>query len=72
MLFLTQDGEFLSAAIEPFKIVVVSRVRQSRPIVERVTIWDRAVRELAGIPQVHMLFELMDDGRLLPWIDASR
>ena len=72
MLFLTQDGEFLSAAIEPFKIVVVSRVRQSRPIVERVTIWDRAVRELTGIPQVHMLFELMDDGRLLPWIDASR
>jgi len=35
---LTQDGEFLSAAIEPFKIVVVSRVRQSRQIAERVTI----------------------------------
>jgi hypothetical protein len=46
---------------------VLSRVRQSRPLVERVTVWQAAVQDLSANPRAETLFGLTDDGRLLPW-----
>jgi hypothetical protein len=66
LLFLTQDEDFLfdqpTAAI-----VVVSRVRQSRRLAERVEIWRHAILDLKRNPRPERRFELMDDGHLLPW-----
>ena len=70
VLFLTQDEDFLldkpTAAT-----VVLSRVRQSRRLAERVQIWRQAIHELASTPRPEGLFELTDDGRLLPWEQVS-
>ena len=65
-LFLTQDTEFLVAGPAAFARVVVSRVRQSRPIADRIAIWHQAVRDLSAAPQAERLFELGDDGALIP------
>ena len=70
VIFLTQDTEFLSADTRPFAAVIVSRIRQARPIGERIAICQRAIRALIGRPQSERLFELTDDGVLLPWKDV--
>jgi hypothetical protein len=70
VLFLTQDDDFLFS--EPTRaVVVVSRVRQARRIVERVDIWRRAIRVLLEAPRTAQRFELLDDGTLLPWEQAA-
>jgi hypothetical protein len=66
LLFLTQDEDFLFGK-DVAAIVVLSRIRQSRPLNERVEVWCTAIRELAERPRPERRFELMDDGRLLPW-----
>ena len=69
LLFLTQDTEFLMAPIPEAAWVIVSRVRQSRRIDDRVEVWIGAIRAcLSGTPKSRIL-ELIDDGRLLPWFD---
>jgi hypothetical protein len=66
VLFLTQDEDFLyGATVEA--IVVVSRVRQSRRLNERIEVWRAAVHELTQPTRSARLFELLDDGTLLPW-----
>lgn len=65
VVFVTQDAEFLVAQVSEFALVVVSRVRQSRPIADRVAIWHRAARELLATPQTGRFFELSDDGVLI-------
>jgi hypothetical protein len=65
-LFITQDTEFLARGPSSFAMVLVSRVRQSRPIAERIAVWHRAVRELINTPRSERLFELSDDGELTP------
>ncbi|MEP7309520.1 MAG: DUF5615 family PIN-like protein [Acidobacteriota bacterium] len=66
VLFLTQDEDFLFD--KPTEAIVMqSRVRQSRPLAERVEVWRRAVLELTGNPRPERRFELMDDGYLLAW-----
>ena len=52
-------------------IVVVSRVRQSRPLKDRIEIWRNCVRELLQASKPERLYELMDNGALLPWRDTS-
>jgi hypothetical protein len=65
-LFLTNDEDFLfDRATEA--TVVVSRVRQSRRLAERVEVWRRAVLDLIKNPRPERRFELMDDGSLLAW-----
>jgi hypothetical protein len=69
VLFLTQDDDF------PFgptvsAIVLVSRVKQSRRLSERIEVWRSAVR-LTSISRPERLFELMDDGTLVLWRDAG-
>ncbi|MBM3769986.1 MAG: hypothetical protein FJW27_01610 [Acidimicrobiia bacterium] len=64
MLFLTHDEDFLFD--RPTEAtVVVSRVRQSRRLAERVEVWRRAVLDLLKNPRPERRLELMDDGYLL-------
>ena len=70
LLFLTQDEDFLfGEAVRA--IVVLSRVRQSRPVKDRIEIWRSCVRELLRASKPDRLYELLDNGALLPWRDAS-
>ena len=70
VLFLTQDEDFLFG--EPVSsVVVVSRVRQARLLNDRIEVWRMAVGELNRTPPAHRLFELTDEGMLVPWRDAS-
>jgi hypothetical protein len=66
LLFLTQDEDFLFGPDVP-AIVIVSRVRQSRLLKVRIEIWSACVRSLLASSRHERLFELMDDGTLLPW-----
>ena len=45
--FLTQDAEFLTAETAPFRLIVVSRVRQSRTLADRIWLWERAISGVA-------------------------
>ena len=70
IVFFTQDDDFLFG--EPVAAVVVrSRVRQSRPLKERIGAWLKAGREIAQMSGGGRLFELTDDGILLPWQDPT-
>jgi len=70
VLFLTQDDDFLFG--EPVEaVVVLSRVKQARPIRDRIEVWKKAVQQLVQHPREERLFELTDEGILLPWRDAS-
>jgi predicted nuclease of predicted toxin-antitoxin system len=70
VLFLTQDEDFLFGE-SVASIVVVSRVRQARRLSERIEVWRLAIRQLVSMIQTHRLFELTDEGLLMPWQDAS-
>jgi len=63
--FLTQDEDFLFAR-DLAAVIVLSRVKQARPLVERIDIWRDAVRRLRENPDGRR-FELLDDGTLIPW-----
>jgi hypothetical protein len=66
VLFLTQDEDFLFD--EPTEaVVLLSRVRQSRPLAERVDVWRRAILDLLRSARPERRFELMDDGYLVAW-----
>lgn len=67
----TQDEDFLFGE-SVASIVVVSRVRQARRLTERIEVWRRAVGELLSTPQSLRLFELTDEGVLMPWRDATQ
>ena len=67
LLFLTQDDEFLSVSKACRATVLVSRVRQNRPIADRIRVWMRAVQEYSSRRLPQRVFEIDDDGRLLPW-----
>ncbi len=63
---MEQDGDFLvEEAVHA--IVIVSRVKQARPLKDRVEVWRRAVGEILRSARPQRLFELMDDGTLAPW-----
>jgi hypothetical protein len=64
-LFLTQDDDFLTGERVP-AMVMVSHVRQARPLADRIEVWRTAVHSLVQSPQTARLFELSDDGVLLP------
>lgn len=71
VLFLTQDEDFLFGKAVAATIVV-SRVRQSRHLQERIDVWRTAVRELVlTLPRAERLFELMDNGVMAPWRDIT-
>jgi hypothetical protein len=70
VLFLTQDEDFLFGASVP-AVIVISRVRQARPLKDRIEVWRAAIRRLIHEPKTEKLFELTDEGVLLPWRDVS-
>jgi hypothetical protein len=47
--------------------IIVSRVTQSLPIEERVETWLAAIREYFSKEWWERLFEVFDEGTLLPW-----
>jgi predicted nuclease of predicted toxin-antitoxin system len=57
LLFLSQDQEFLDQTLRA-GVIVVSKVRQSRPVSDRIELWVTAVRELMTTPRKERLFEL--------------
>jgi Domain of unknown function (DUF5615) len=70
VLFLTQDEDFLFGAMVP-AVIIVSRVRQSRPLKDRIEVWRNGIKELLQASKPERLFELMDNGTLLPWRNVS-
>jgi hypothetical protein len=70
LLFLTQDEDFLFAR-DLAAVIVLSRVKQARPLVERIGIWRDAVRRLSETADGRR-FELLDDGTLIPWEEGPQ
>jgi predicted nuclease of predicted toxin-antitoxin system len=70
LLFLTQDQEFLSRPLTRSP-AIVSRVTQALPIGILVDIWLRAIRDYFSRDWRERLFEVFDDGRLVPWKELS-
>jgi len=71
LLFLTQDEDFLFTQ-GLGALIVLSRIRQARPLRERIGIWRSAVRELIENPRSERRFELLDDGTLVPWEEGPQ
>jgi hypothetical protein len=67
LLFLTQDTEFLELDFNCQGWVIVSRIRQSLPIRERVEMWLRGLEAFAAERPPGILFELIEPGRIVPW-----
>jgi hypothetical protein len=66
LLFLTQDLDFWSVEDLAAR-VIVSRVRQSRRIAERVELWAAALELFLSAPPPERFFELLDNGTLVPF-----
>jgi hypothetical protein len=66
ILFLTQDDDFLDPRLTR-SAVIISRVTQSLPLGIRVETWLKAVRDYFSREWNERLFEVFDDGRLVPW-----
>lgn len=66
IVFLTQDTEFEDVAAARGK-VIISRIRQNLPIRQRVEIWFAALTEFVSRAYVENLFDLIEDGRIIPW-----
>ena len=60
LLFLTQDTEFIMAPMPAAAWIIVSRVKQSRPVQERVEVWLRAIRSVFSKTPPSRILELMD------------
>ena len=71
LLFLTQDEDFLFMH-GVAALIVLSRVKQARPLGERIEIWRRTVQELIQNPRPERRFELLDDGTLTPWEEGPQ
>lgn len=67
VILLTQDLDFLEVPLGRHEIVIVSRVSQALPIQRRVELWMRAVREFVERDRTEQVFEILPDGRLVPW-----
>lgn len=66
LVFLTQDDDFLFGA-PVVATIIVSRVRQSRRLAERIEIWRQAIDSLPTTTLATRVFELTDEGKLVPW-----
>lgn len=71
IVFLTQDDDFLVGS--PVNAtIVVSRVRQSRPLADRIEVCRKAIANLDSLSQATRVFELSDEGMLDPWLGERR
>ncbi len=69
LVFLTSDQEFIGLPLTR-SAVIISRVTQSLPLALRLDTWLTALREYFSGDWSEKLFEVFDDGRPRPWIDA--
>ena len=71
IVFLTQDDDFLFGTSVDATIIV-SRVRQSRRVADRIEVWRTAIAKLSAAAQTTRVFELSDEGVLEPWPGTPR
>ncbi len=67
LVFLTQDTEFEQLAAAVRATVIISRVRQSLPIAERVELWMQGLRAFLASGPEGGLFALDEAGEVLAW-----
>ena len=67
LVFLTQDTEFADTPLDYRGTIIISQVRQSRPIPERIQIWFDAVQGYLARRPTGKLFDLLDTGELVLW-----
>jgi hypothetical protein len=67
VVFLTHDDDFLFGTSVDATIVV-SRVRQSRRLADRIEVWRKAIANLSAAAQTTRVFELTDEGVLKAWL----
>jgi hypothetical protein len=67
LAFFTQDSEFEDVPKGCRAAIIISRVRQSLPIHERVEIWFRAIEGFLAARPAGTLFDLLETGELVPW-----
>ena len=65
LLFLSHDHEFLDLTVTR-STVILSRVTQSLPLGVRLETWLKAIRECFSRDWKEKLFEVFDDGKLVP------
>jgi hypothetical protein len=66
LVLLTNDTDFMDVDGLVAQ-VIVSRVLQSRPIGERVELWVAVLERFVAEPPPERVFDLLDDGTLVPW-----
>ncbi|MCS6859718.1 MAG: DUF5615 family PIN-like protein [Abditibacteriales bacterium] len=66
LLFLTNDTEFLVLPFDCQSTILLSRVSQSLPLEERVTLWLSAIDQFFAQTWTEQLFEVGNDGILRP------
>ena len=52
--------------------IVVSRVRQWRPLADRIAVWREAIANLSRMSKPSGVFDLSDRGVLEPWLSEPR
>ena len=67
IILLTQDTEFEDVTADCRGQVIISRVRQNLPIQRRVDIWFKALQEFMTRQRSEKLFDLPENGRIVPW-----
>ena len=67
LVFLTQDTEFEAMPVNCRATIIISRVRQSLSIQQRVEIWSKAIQSFAAHPPAGQLFDLLTTGEIIPW-----
>ena len=70
VLFLSCDLDFLELSLTS-SAVIVSRVTQSLPLEVRLERWLNAIEEYFAREWKERLFEVFDNGRLVPWQVSS-
>lgn len=71
VVFLTHDDDFLAGPLVAGTIIV-SRVRQSRRLADRIEVWRKAITSLSATDPATRVFELTDAGVLEPWLETRR
>lgn len=67
IILLTQDTEFEEIGLDWRDKVIISRVCQNLPIQRRVEIWFTALQEFMTRQRSEKLFDLLENGQIVPW-----
>lgn len=67
VLFLTEDIEYLTAEVPAAATVLVSSLTPTRPLLERIDLWQKGIRHLLEASSPSCIFEITDAGEVIPW-----